>query len=102
MSLILLIPSTESTCGQSSNANAELWKGSLRRCAVPERPIFPNCQIGGEKKAMTLIQKRQRKNPHAVALGRAGGRNSRKYMTIEHASELGRRSVEVREYQRLA
>jgi len=51
---------------------------------------------------MTLIQKRQRKNPHAVALGRAGGRNSRKYMTTEHASELGRRSVEVREYQRLA
>ena len=36
------------------------------------------------------------KDPAAVSLGRRGGSNSRRYMTREQASELGRRAVRAR------
>jgi hypothetical protein len=38
----------------------------------------------------------KRKNPAAVSLGRKGGKNSRKNLTPEAASELARRAVTVR------
>jgi hypothetical protein len=38
----------------------------------------------------------KRKDPAAVALGRKGGKNSRKNLTPEQRTELGRRAVEAR------
>jgi hypothetical protein len=38
----------------------------------------------------------KRKNPAAVELGRKGGKNSRKNLTAEKRTELGRRAVTAR------
>jgi hypothetical protein len=38
----------------------------------------------------------KRKNPAAVALGRRGGTNSRKYLTAEQRTELARKAATAR------
>lgn len=47
------------------------------------------------------MKKEQTKNKHAQALGRLGGKNSRKYMTKERARTIAINAVKAREAKKL-